>query len=93
MKKQFLLFSFMLAMVSNVIAARVAFNEHTVFNITNEDTKEAQKAQWSFVEKKFITDISTAKQKLSGSPLSPVHPICPVTSSAFWMRLRYSPHS
>ncbi|MBV8660682.1 MAG: hypothetical protein JO129_00875 [Candidatus Dependentiae bacterium] len=56
MKKQLCLFSFAFAMASNIIATNLAFDEHTLFKQADE------KAQWSFVEKKFITDIAASKQ-------------------------------
>lgn len=74
MKKQFLLFSFAFAMVSNVTTT-LAFDEHTLFDTTNVT------ARWSFIEKKFITDISAAKQA-SWSYYAPVLPAILIATAA-----------
>ncbi len=52
MKKQLCIFSFALAMVTNVIA----FDELTMFDETNEASK------WTFIENKFITQPAAEKQ-------------------------------
>ena len=52
MKKQLFIFSFAVAMVTNVIA----FNELTMFDETNEASK------WTFIENKFITQPAAEKQ-------------------------------
>lgn len=51
MKKQLFVFSFMIAMISNVIA----FDERSMFDETSEASK------WTFVENQFITKIASAK--------------------------------
>lgn len=51
MKKQLFVFSFMIAMMSNVIA----FDERSMFDETSEASK------WTFVENKFITKIANEK--------------------------------
>ncbi len=52
MKKQLFIFSFAVAMVTNVIA----FDELTMFDETNEASK------WTFIENKFITQPAAEKQ-------------------------------
>ena len=52
MKKQLFIFSFVVAMASNVIA----FDERTMFDETNEASK------WTFIENKFITQPAAEKQ-------------------------------
>jgi hypothetical protein len=51
MKKQLFIFSFAVAMISNVIA----FDERSMFDETNEESK------WTFVENKFITKPAAEK--------------------------------